>query len=213
MIQLPKKIQWFSVLFFLLWGLGLIYALRQEEGEFIFWLQSHSRPAFDIIFNYANYWPDEWVIVVVGVFYLAFSPYRFIVLLSNLILIYPVTYALKMFYNKARPIEAIGENMAMIFSRDISFFASDSMSFPSGHATSALALSVFCLYDPRINNSFWGIFFCLLACTAALGRVYLGHHYLSDVLVGSCIGFLFSIVITAYVEEKIPSKLKNWSWT
>jgi membrane-associated phospholipid phosphatase len=213
MTQLPKKVQWFSILFFLLWGTGLLYVLLQPEGELIFWLQSHVRsPSLDIVFRYANYWPDEWTIVIVGIFYLIFKPYRFFVLLSNVILILPFTYALKVFYSKARPIEEMGGNMALLFSKDPSFFASDSMSFPSGHATSALALSVFCLLESRFRNKFWGILFCLLACLASLSRVYLGHHYMSDVLAGSCIGFLFSIVITLWVEGKIPISWKNWSW-
>lgn len=213
MTQLPKKVLWFSIVFFLLWGLGILYAVWHKDGEFIFWLQSHGLPSLDIFARYFNYWPDEWTIALIGVFYLIFKPYRFIVLLSNVAIIFPITYALKVFYSKARPIEEMGDSMAVVFSRNISFFASDSMSFPSGHATSALALSVFCLFDSRLDNKLWGLFFCLIACVAALSRVYLGHHYLSDVLAGSCIGFLFSMVITPWVEGRIPKSWKDWSWT
>jgi undecaprenyl-diphosphatase len=70
-------------------------------------------------------------------------------------------------------------------------FAADVDSFPSGHATSVFAVAT-ALADgyPRLA---W-LFYAMAAAIAA-GRVYLGRHYVSDVLGGAVIGIAVSSII------------------
>lgn len=63
-------------------------------------------------------------------------------------------------------------------------------SFPSGHATQAFAIFL-CLVFTTSNTSLKVIFFSVAVLTA-FSRVYLSQHWLSDVVAGSLIGFLFS---------------------
>ena len=68
-----------------------------------------------------------------------------------------------------------------------SFFTAcpSSFSFPSGHATIAFAsATVFSYYDKRRI-----VFYYILATCIAFSRLYLGCHYLSDLLVGALLGF------------------------
>jgi len=59
-----------------------------------------------------------------------------------------------------------------------------STSFPSGHAATAFAAAVAVgLLCPRLRRPLLA-----LAALVALSRVYLGVHYVSDVLVGSALG-------------------------
>lgn len=65
-------------------------------------------------------------------------------------------------------------------------FIPDIDSFPSGHATSVFTVAtIFAASYPRLA---WPLY--LLATAVALGRVYLGRHYVSDVLAGALIGVL-----------------------
>jgi len=57
-------------------------------------------------------------------------------------------------------------------------------SFPSAHATIAFALVAAFLRDGEV----WP-FMLIAAFLVGLGRLMVGVHYLSDVLVGACIGF------------------------
>jgi membrane-associated phospholipid phosphatase len=64
-------------------------------------------------------------------------------------------------------------------------------SFPSGHATSVFAVAT------ALGASYpalrWPLF--ALASAIALGRVYLGRHYLSDVIAGALIGLAIASLV------------------
>lgn len=72
-------------------------------------------------------------------------------------------------------------------------------SFPSGHA-----LIVFCAF-PWISKEFPKIkwFWAIFAGLVALSRVYIGAHYLSDVISGGVIGYLIGISIIRINENLI----------
>ena len=57
-------------------------------------------------------------------------------------------------------------------------------SFPSGHASNAFMIAA--LLADRLRRVRYGLYG--MAALVALSRIYLGVHYPSDVLVGSCLG-------------------------
>lgn len=64
-------------------------------------------------------------------------------------------------------------------------------SFPSDHATAAMAIAVaILLRKPR-----WGILAVVLALIVSIGRVALGYHYPSDVLAGIALGSAAALVL------------------
>ena len=81
-----------------------------------------------------------------------------------------------------------------------------SFSFPSGHATIAVALYGFLAYYAWRQTKSWywkvNILFASLAIILAIGfsRLYLGVHFLSDVLSGYLVGFLWLIAAIAIIE-------------
>jgi hypothetical protein len=61
------------------------------------------------------------------------------------------------------------------------------LSFPSGH--SAVAFSISSVLANRINNTYASIGLYILSSLTALSRVYDNQHWISDVFLGSAIGF------------------------
>lgn len=74
------------------------------------------------------------------------------------------------------------------------------LSFPSGHSATALsAMIAFSIFWPKFR-----IHFLFAGVVIALSRVVINSHYLSDVLIGSLIGALTSILLYhLYFKGKI----------
>lgn len=91
----------------------------------------------------------------------------------------------------------------------IGVFTEASFSFPSGHATIATALYGFIVYylwrqaqtwNRRLNILFGG---SALILAIGFSRLYLGVHFLSDVLGGYLLGFLWLIIAICMVERHL----------
>ncbi|KKW20013.1 MAG: Phosphoesterase PA-phosphatase related protein [Parcubacteria group bacterium GW2011_GWA2_51_10] len=98
---------------------------------------------------------------------------------------------------------------------DISAYLEQTFSFPSGHAAFSLALYGFIAWAisarrPRRERIFWFALSALIITLVSFSRLYLGVHYLTDVLGGLVIGAVFlsiGIAITNRVDRFSRSKL------
>ena len=102
------------------------------------------------------------------------------------------TYIGKLFFHRSRPAVAV--------------YQESSFSFPSGHATIAVAFYGFLIYFLLKMISNWkykiNIFFAglLLIISIGFSRLYLGVHYLSDVWAGFLVGALWLIIAISISE-------------
>ena len=66
-------------------------------------------------------------------------------------------------------------------------------SFPSGHTTTIFALvTLLAIFTPSQRQK---IAFLLAGVLVGYSRIYLGQHFLNDVLMGSCIGAIVAILV------------------
>jgi membrane-associated phospholipid phosphatase len=66
-------------------------------------------------------------------------------------------------------------------------FSFNQTSLPSGHSTLAFAFSTVMAY--QIDNIFWKVGWYSAASLVSIGRVYRDKHWVSDVVLGSAIGY------------------------
>lgn len=82
----------------------------------------------------------------------------------------------------------------------------ESFSFPSGHTTGAATLVLVTGYllwrRHRTGRALagWALASALITGTVAFTRMYLGYHFLSDVLAGACVG-LFTLGLVMCVDR------------
>ncbi|MBK9400642.1 MAG: phosphatase PAP2 family protein [Bacteroidetes bacterium] len=129
----------------------------------------------------------------------------FIAILSALTTSAMTAFAGKLYYKYPRPV-------------DQAWYEEFSWSYPSGHATVAMAYygMLFYLLVMHSENLKWkgivaavGVMFIL---AMGFSRVYLGVHYLSDVISGYCIGFvwlLFSVTLLGWLDFRNEIRRQN----
>jgi membrane-associated phospholipid phosphatase len=99
----------------------------------------------------------------------------------------------KTFINRDRPV-------------DVAYYVEYNLSFPSGHATTAMALFGLCAYfalsQPLSRSGRRLILGSTATLIAAIGfsRIYLGVHFLSDVLAGFLLGALWLLLGISVME-------------
>ncbi len=104
-----------------------------------------------------------------------------IVLLSAVLLSGGLTWIIKEIVDRPRPYIELGLTAA-----DMLIQTDPTVSFPSGHATTAFATASVVSYYFRK----WAVPAFLLAGIMGLSRIYLLVHYPSDVLAGAAVGIL-----------------------
>jgi undecaprenyl-diphosphatase len=102
-----------------------------------------------------------------------------------------VEYPIKTYFKRRRPFIDIIQ--AIVIGKKPGTF-----SFPSGHSATAFGGAwIFSRYLPRLNWLWYTI-----AGLTAFSRIYLGDHYPGDVVSGSVLGVLFSILY----------RILSWPW-
>ena len=127
---------------------------------------------------------------------------RILITTSGFLATGSVTAVLKLLFHRSRP--------DMLFRAVIE----DSYSLPSGHATTAAFVFGFIGYLTLLHihsNKIRALIICLIIIIVALidlSRVYLGVHYLSDVLAGNAIGFL-GLFLTIHTLQTVRLKTER----
>ncbi len=109
---------------------------------------------------------------------------------------------LKMVFNRPRPI--------LTYVGELSFLTdSNSLAFPSGHATKSVALALPLIFNNITNDLFARVSKIVVLSTAilvCLSRIILGAHYLSDVLAGAGWSVL-CLPVSVFLTNRLLSKM------
>lgn len=105
----------------------------------------------------------------------------------------------------------VNEVFKTIISRDRPIGASEaSYSFPSGHSVLAMAFFgfiIWLLWRSMRDRKYWRwcltVLFAALIALVGVSRVYLGAHYVSDVIAGWCLGFVWLSFFTTVCAPRL----------
>lgn len=178
--------------------------LLNFELEIIKFIQSFSgNNIVDKLFIYISYLGEAYLFIVVAVIiYWLFNKkwaYQFITaFLASTV----VVSVMKVLIKRPRPYQASSE-VKSIGTPAHEAYGEQSYAFPSGHSQAASAITTGVLKKSR--NSFIWILLISNIILVPFSRLYLGQHYLTDVIAGILIGFL-SVTVIYYLFEKIEKE-------
>ena len=194
-------------------GLALLYI---PKNELHLLLCDRHTPARDIFYRYYTH-VAEWFPYVLCVFLLLFSRIGDGVLASaGLALSALTTQLFKHIINAPRPVNWFAQHFPDL---QLPLVADVKMnmwySFPSGHTTSFFALffALSIILTQRVNKPAGSVIQVLCFLMAMLGgysRIYLSQHFAADVLGGTVVGILITIVCYAVLSRHEGQKWYNY---
>ena len=175
---------------------GPVTALDTSVTQFLF---THRTPFFDQFFYTVTQFGSLKVVgILIPVVIVALFVYKkrdlLLPLIISLVGSELAMYFIKLGIHRPRP----GESVA--------YYLEKSYSFPSGHATIAMAFYGFLIYffvrlEGRLRSSYSiSLVLSLLIFLIGFSRIYLGVHYLSDVLGGYLVGGMWLLLAISLRE-------------
>ena len=177
------------------------------EKDIIVFLQKFSSPLLDGIFKVISYMFDYPLVIVVALLLLLFKKYKqmvYFLILEGVGLVSQLT--LKALINRPRPYVTHNEIRNIL--------EASNSSFPSGHSVTCMMAVVFlfCLIkDSNLKRNTKIVCYSLLGGAlfmCLINRMYLGQHYLTDVLGGFVISLVLGSLIMKFLYYKKPNKNK-----
>ena len=149
-------------------------------------LQSFTNPLLDIFFQLITYFghPLIWFVLAAWLFWLGKEKKSFM-LMTVLLFSSFISGALKQIFARPRP-------TGLIALDDLNGY-----SFPSGHSTLAGTIAGYTYFSKWMNKQTKYIVI-LLTLLTGISRLYLGVHFLTDVLAGLLIGTIIGWLISKY---------------
>ncbi len=163
------------------------------EAKIIRWLQSFSTPALDYFMAFFSYFGD-FIIVLVLFCVLFYNRERMLAFyfLITVGVSTGVQILLKAIVSRPRPYVQYPEIRGI--------FNASGTSFPSGHSITSMCVAIFIIFWVLKTNPTTAKKIVTLVCCGlylvwnALNRMYLGQHFLTDIIAGYIIELLIGFV-------------------
>lgn len=205
MLTLYKHNRYFFLSYLILLILGIFILITYSKTEGFILMNPWHPKLLDYFFMVFTYFGDGLFVIALALI-LFFIKKRFLSLmvLSSYALSGIIAQVLKFFIDEARPAYYLAKSNYPYFIDGVTLH--NLHSFPSGHTTSAFALAATLGF--AVKNKNYSILFLLMAALAGYSRIYLGQHFMNDVLAGSIIGMLSAIFCWIYLEKFLKRILK-----
>ena len=169
----------------------------QKQQLFILLNQWHST-SLDNAFIFLTMLGNGWCIIIIGaVCLLAKLKKLGILILSSFLLSGILAQFLKFLIPEARPGILLENSGYPFFLNNVTLHSYSS--FPSGHTASAFALASSITFYWR--NKWMAIPLFIYACLVGYSRIYIGDHFLGDVVAGALLGVLSASACYMYFSR------------
>jgi membrane-associated phospholipid phosphatase len=200
-----KQNRIFFIGFFLLSFIAICISIFYSKGDgFILMNPYHSNLLNKFFIHYTSAGDGFFIISLAAVLFFLKNKYLSLMIVSSYLLSGIFAQLLKFFISEARPAYFLEKTNYPYFIENVTLH--NFHSFPSGHTTSAFALAAVLSFS--VKNKKVSIIFLIMAALVGYSRIYLGQHFIHDVLAGSIIGLLCSIFCWIYFEKLFRKMLK-----
>lgn len=190
-------------------AIGLIFLLTVGKAAAFVDLNPYHLNTLDTVFAWITFLGDGTFTVIVFLLFLLKRRWSgAIQIMAAFLLSALLAQILKKLFSMPRPMQFFPAGKYPYFIKGVTHIGF--ASFPSGHSTSIFALAtLLCIFTKD-----WRLKIVCLLCAVLVGysRIYLGQHFLGDVLTGSCIGIVTAVGVHLLFTQNqviLPSVLQK----
>lgn len=205
LLSLYKQNRYFFVGYFILFIIALYILIFYSKADgFILMNPYHSNFLNQFFIPYTLAGDGFFIIALAVVLFFIKKRYLSLMIVSSYLLSGIIVQVLKFFISEARPAYFLANTNYPYFIENVTLH--NYHSFPSGHSASAFALAAVLSFS--VKNKNYSMFFLLLAALVGYSRIYLGQHFMDDVLPGSFFGIISAIICWMYFGKFFMKILK-----
>jgi membrane-associated phospholipid phosphatase len=194
-----QQIKLFFILYLILLAACLVVKFLFSRPDIFFAVNSRHSDWADSIEPYLTDLGNGWTIIIISCIVALFN-YRVAFLLATT---YGVTsivaQVIKHLVNAPRPKLFFNKQLSHIhFVKGV--YIDTIGSFPSGHTVTAFSTALVVTY--LCKNKYWGAPLLIVAILVGFSRMYLSEHFFEDVVGGSVIGVIISVIWLTWIDNK-----------
>lgn len=208
LLLFKKNSFFFNCFLSLLFMIGMCSILFSKTESFIFLNQFHSSYLTEF-FRIITFFGDGIFVILISFLIVVF--FRPHLKLGNAIILSYlfsgfIAQLFKNIITAPRPIVCLQQMKSNFYIDTFSNCNVGFSSFPSGHTATAFAIAtVFALY---FNKKSISLISLILASMVGYSRIYLGNHFIGDVLGGTIVG-IFTGILAIYIANRVSLWLLN----
>lgn len=198
-----NKTFFLGYIFLALIAVALLLFFSKADG-FVFMNPVHTN-FLNLFFMGVTFLGDGIFVILLAVI-LFFFQKKFVslMILSSYFLSGIIAQVLKFFITEARPAYYLEKTNYPYFIEGVTLH--NYHSFPSGHTASAFALAAVLSFFMKDKN--YSVLFLFIALLIGYSRIYLGQHFMQDVVAGSLAGVVSSVICWICFEKFFKKILK-----
>jgi membrane-associated phospholipid phosphatase len=208
LVDALKQIRFLFIPYLVILAACLVLAVVFTKQQIYFTFNSWHFAYGDTFFALWTNMGDGLVCVVLTIGLLFYSYRKAFLLGSAYIITSVIAQVLKRIVHTDRPVLFFKAQYSKIYLvKGVNML--ETLSFPSGHTTSAFTAAVVLTYiTPR---KAWGLLYFVMAVLVGYSRMYLSEHFFEDVVGGSVIGVFVTVFWIVWIDGKKILRSPKWS--
>ena len=205
--EVLQKIKWMLVPYLAVLLICLLIKIIYTRQTIYFTVNGIYSSVGDFLAPFATDLGNGWFAVALSLILLLFNYRKGLILATSYIVTSLLAQAVKFAVNSPRPKLYFQDQVSKIhFVKGVDILITHS--FPSGHTVTAFSSAVVLTYLSK--NSRWGMFYLLAAIMVGYSRMYLSEHFFEDVVAGSVIGAISTIIWIYWLDNKTFIHQPKW---
>lgn len=207
-IEVLKQIKFLFIPYLILLAICLVIAAVYTKQQIYFTFNGWHFAYGDVFYALWTNMGDGLVCVIIAVGLLLFNYRKGFLMATSFAITSILAQVLKRVFATQRPVLFYKAEFSKIYLvKGVQML--ETLSFPSGHSTSAFTAAVVLTYiTPRKG---WGLLFFLVAVLVAISRMYLSEHFFEDVVGGSVIGVFVTVFWITWIDNKAFLSSPKWN--